>query len=220
LELRAELERLRAVEPSAALWAAAVDPMAREIAGRLLAFVASAPYPIRTGTHANTAFAAILAIDFARTCHDPALEGGLTEAADRWYGADRAAPVAYEPSLTDFLSPILAEAAAMRAVLPEADYRAWLDTFLPDDLGPLGKLPRVVDRHDPQIAHLDGLALSRAWMLGRIASGLPAGDARVANLLAASKRHLEAGLPRTVGGEYVGEHWLASFAALALGDVP
>ena len=220
LELRAELERLRATEPSAALWAAAVDPMAREIAGRLRAFAASAPYPIRTGTHANTAFAVILAIDFARTCHDPALEGGLTEAADRWYGADRAAPVAYEPSLTDFLSPILAEAAAMRAVLPEADYRAWLDTFLPDDLGPLGKLPRVVDRHDPQIAHLDGLSLSRAWMLGRIASGLPAGDARVANLLAASKRHLKAGLPRTVGGEYVGEHWLASFAALALGDVP
>ena len=108
----------------------------------------------------------------------------------------------------------------MRALLLEADYRAWLDTFLPDDLGPLGKLPRVVDRHDPQIAHLDGLSLSRAWMLGRIASGLPAGDARVANLLAASKRHLKAGLPRTVGGEYVGEHWLASFAALALGDVP
>ena len=77
-----------------------------------------------------------------------------------------------------------------------------------------------MDRHDPQIAHLDGLFLSRAWMLRRIASGLPAGQPRTAELLAAADVHLEGGLPRTVGGDYVGEHWLASFAALALGDVP
>jgi hypothetical protein len=78
----------------------------------------------------------------------------------------------------------------------------------------------VGDRHDPQIAHLDGLSLSRAWMLARIAEALPAGHARRQELEEAASRHLAAGLPWTVGGDYVGEHWLASFAALALGDVP
>jgi hypothetical protein len=128
--------------------------------------------------------------------------------------------VGYEPSLTDFLSPTLAAAAAMAVACSPTAFAAWLEGYLPDGLGPLAVPPRVDDRGDPQIAHLDGLSLSRAWMLRRIAAALPAGHARRDELEAAAARHLEAGMPWTVGGDYAGEHWLASFAALALGDAP
>ena len=220
LELRAELERLRPHDTRAGGWAAAVDPLAEDLAGRSAAFVRSAPYPIRGGTHGNTAFAGLLALDFARTCRHADLEMALQAAAMRWHAADRDAPLAYEPSLTDFLSPILATAAFMQAALPEGTFLEWFDGYLPWGLGRLVDPPLVVDRHDPQIAHLDGLCLSRAWMLGRIAAGLPASHPRREELLAAADVHRERGLPTTVGGDYVGEHWLASFAALALGEVP
>jgi len=220
LELRAELERLRPGHHRAAAWAAAVDPLARDLADRLRAFLSSAPYPIRSGTHSSTGFAGLLAIDYARTCGDAALAAALEDAAVRWHGGDRDAPVAFEPSLTDFLSPALATAAFMRAFLPAAAFAAWFDDYLPRGIGPLAEPPRVVDRHDPQIAHLDGLCLSRAWMCRRIAAGLPGGHRRSDELLASADRHLVAGLPSVVGGDYVGEHWLASFAALAMGEVP
>jgi hypothetical protein len=220
LELRAELERLRRHDERAHAWAVALDPLAGDLADRCTAFVRSAPYPIRAGTHGNTAFAAILAIDFARTCGHGELESALLDAALRWHAADRDAPVAYEPSLTDFLSPILAAATFMRVVVSDAAFGPWFDRYVPRGLGGLAEPPRVVDRQDPQIAHLDGLCLSRAWMLRRIAAALPAGHPRSAELLSAADAHLEHGLPRTVGGDYVGEHWLASFAALALGEMP
>ena len=220
LELRAELERLAAQDARAAAWAAAVEPLARMLAARLAAFFAAAAYPIRAGTHANTAFACLLAHDYATACGAADVKAVVEAAVTRWYAADRDAPVAYEPSLTDFLSPCLAEAAAMRLGTDAAGYATWHDRFFCGGLGPLAVPPVVADRHDPQIAHLDGLALSRAWMMRRIADALPAGHARQHELRAAASRHLAAGLPWTVGGDYVGEHWLASFAALALGDGP
>jgi hypothetical protein len=220
LELRAELERLRRADARAEPWSEAVDPLARELSGRLTAFLAAARYPIRGGTHGNTAFACILAHDHAVECGDRSLEVAVADAIVRWFGDDRTAPVAYEPSLTDFLSPSLAEAAAMTLVVAGDAYAAWLDAFLPAGLGPLAAPPVVPDRHDPQIAHLDGLALSRAWMLARIAAALPGSHALRHELDEAAVRHLAAGLPWTVGGDYVGEHWLASFAALAFGERP
>jgi len=220
LELRAELARLEASAQEAAPWAAALDPLARELATRLADFLAAAPYPIRVGTHPNAAFACLLAHDYAATCGDASLSGGIMAALRRWFDGDRLAPTAYEPSLTDFLSPTLAEAAAMRLALDTENYAAWFDRFLPDGLGPLAEPPQGIDRLDPQIAHLDGLSLSRAWMITRIADSLPVGHALRHELRAAAARHLDAGLPWAVGGDYVGEHWLASFAALALGDVP
>jgi hypothetical protein len=219
LELRAELERLHRSRPGAGVWAWAIDPLATELADRLVGFL-RAPYPIRGGTHGNTAFACLLARDFAVECGDGRLEAAVTDAIGRWYGGDRDAPVAYEPSLTDFLSPCLAEAAAMTLVMDGDGFAAWFDAFLPAGLGPLAIPPVVADRSDPQIAHLDGLSLSRAWMLARIAAALPVGHARRRDLQAAAARHLDAGMPWTVGGDYVGEHWLASFAALALGERP
>jgi hypothetical protein len=220
LELRAELERLRGDRPAATRWAEAVDPLARDLAARLAAFVSAAPYPVRAGTHGSTAFAAILALDYAVACGDTPLAAILRAAAVRWHGADRDAPVAYEPSLTDFLSPTLGAAMLMSLALPAEAFAGWLDAYLPRGLGGITLPPHVSDRHDPQIAHLDGLALSRSWMLRRIAARLPAGHPLVATLRAAAAANLEAGLPCTVGGDYAGEHWLASFAALALGEAP
>ncbi|MFM7245194.1 MAG: DUF2891 domain-containing protein [Planctomycetaceae bacterium] len=220
LALQAELERLRRTDSRADPWAGAVAPLAGDLAERLGSFVAVARYPVRAGTHGNTAFACILAHDHAVETGDAALAATIAGAVIRWHGADRIAPVAYEPSLTDFLSPTLAVAAAMAFACSPAAFAAWFDAYLPEGLGPLATPPWVDDRRDPQIAHLDGLSLSRAWMLRRIAAALPAGHARRRDLVTAADRHLEAGMPWTVGGDYAGEHWLASFAALAVGDRP
>ena len=221
LELRAELERLEEVEPLAAGWIAAVDPLARDLATRLAEFVTAARYPIRAGTHANTAFACLLALDYAGVCDDEVLATAILQAANRWYGGDRDAQPAFEPSLTDFLSPILCEAALMAAVMPAEAFVTWFEGFLPDGIGLLAEPPVVGGRGDPQIVHLDGLCLSRAWCLRRIATALGRAEtAQLDELRAAAEANFEPALPHTVGGDYVGEHWLASFAALALGEVP
>ena len=199
LALQAELLRL-----GERRWSDAVRPLARELAARLARFVTGAPYPIRAGSHGNTAFACLLGLDYARSAGNPELKHDIETAARRWYGEDRDAPLAYEPSLDDFLSPALVEAALMEEVLGE-QYAAWSRRFFsasPDTLEP----PVVADRADAKQAHLDGLALSRAWCLRKL------------GYAEAAERHLRAGLPHAVGGHYVGEHWLASFAALALSE--
>ena len=193
LKLQAELLRL-----GVAKWSDAVRPLAEELAARMTRFVSGAPYPIRAGTHGNTAFACLLALDYK----DRKLGTAIRKAAIRWYGKDRAAPLAYEPSLDEFLSPTLVEAALMQEVMAPKQFRAWSRRFL----GKIEALkpPRVADRSDPKQSHLDGLALSRAWCLRRL------------GYEKAAQRHLVAALPHVVGGHYVGEHWLASFACLAL----
>ena len=197
LELQAELIRLGNTK-----WSDALQPLAAELARRMARFVAGAPYPIRAGGHGNTAFACLLALDYARAAKHQMLADEIAAATLRWYEKDRNAPLDYEPSLDDFLSPALIEAALMREVLPPDRFKSWLKAFLPSDfkLDP----PRVADRADPKQAHLDGLALSRAWCLNKL------------GFEEAARRHLAAALPHAIGGEYVGEHWLASFAALAL----
>ena len=218
LELQAETLRLAKDHDDARRWAEALDPFAGYLAGRLREFLSLAAYPIRVGMHSNTAFACILALDYARTAGDAGLAADIGQAAWRWHLADRDAPLAYEPSLADFLSPSLVEAQLMREVLPVEAFRRWLAAFMPRGPGPLATPPVVPDRSDAQFSHLDGLSLSRAWSFSRIAVALPAAEAQ--EFTAAAERHLAAGLPQVVGGDYVGEHWLASFAALALGDVP
>jgi len=202
LELQAELLRL-----GNAKWSDAVQPLAGELALRMRRFVGGAPYPIRAGTHGNTAFACLLALDYARTAANQELEKEIETAALRWYRDDGGAPLAYEPSLDDFLSPALVEAALLKEVMGPAEFRAWSQAFFSTDPSRL-QPPTVADRADPKQTHLDGLALSRAWCLRKL------GYAQ------AAERHLAAALPHVVGGDYVGEHWLASFAALALSDHP
>jgi hypothetical protein len=202
LELQAELGRL-----GNRAWIMALQPLAEELARRMARFIAGAPYPIRAGSHGNTAFACILALDYARAA-DAQLAEVISAQARAWYGADRDAPIAYEPSLDDFLSPALVEALLMKEVLAPAEFDAWLRGFLPAGPAKLAEPPRVADRADPKQAHLDGLALSRAWCLRRLGHAEAAG------------RLLAAALPHAAGGHYVGSHWLASFAALALGERP
>jgi Protein of unknown function (DUF2891) len=211
LELQAEALRLAGGRPSAAGWARVLAPLSIELARRMREFVSCSELPMRAGTHANSAFACLLALDYARTAGDPALAAAVEAAARKWFLADRDAPLAYEPSQADFLSPALTEAHLMREVLPEREFRTWLEGFMPSGLGPLFEPAVPPDRSDPQFCHLDGLSLSRAWSLRRLGSAFPSETA---------DRHLAAGLPQAVGGDYVAEHWLASFAALALGDAP
>jgi hypothetical protein len=197
LELQAELIRLRR-------WHDCVAPLAAELARRFAAYLDSTPYPVRAGTHGSTAFACILALDYARTASDAGLEASIEEAAGRWYLSDRSYPVAYEPSADDFLSPALVEALLMQRVLPSADFTSWREAFLAPDLGPLAKPPRVIDHADAKQSHLDGLCLSRAWCFKHL------------GFEALARMHVDAGMPHVAGGDYAGEHWLASFALLAL----
>jgi hypothetical protein len=148
--------------------------------------------------------------------NDTAFADLVRERATAYYAADRACPISYEPSGEDFLSPCLGEADFMRRVMPPAEHAAWLSKFLPgvpangraDWLAP----GVVTDRSDPKLAHIDGLNLSRAWMLEGIASGLPPRDRRRASLLAAAQAHARASLPAVTGEHYEGGHWLGTFA--------
>jgi hypothetical protein len=179
-------------------------PLAAELARRLADYVRTSPYPVRAGAHGNTAFACLLALDYARTAADAALELEIRKAARRWYGTDRAAPLAYEPSADDFLSPSLVEAVLMQQVLEPGEFHVWLARFAPQGFGVLARPPTVVDHADPKQSHLDGLCFTRAWSFQRLGDGAAA-DALIA-----------AALPHVAGGDYAGEHWLASFALLAL----
>jgi hypothetical protein len=214
LQLHAELAGWD--DPQAREWAVALTPLVRLCAQRLTVWLPKLTCPIRTGEHTQTAFALALALDWARATGDTASEAVFVSAVRRFYLGDRDGPLGYEPSGEDFFSPCLAEADVVGRVLPPAEFARWLDRFLP-------RLPRdargdwlepgvVTDPSDPRLAHLDGLNLSRAWMLEGIASRLPHGDARRPALLAAAHRHRDASLPRITGEHYEGGHWLGSFA--------
>ncbi len=197
-------------------WASALAPLAAVMVERFRAFLPKAPYPVRVGTHFNTAFALRLAADFA--ADDEGLLGLLRETALGWYGND-AGCHAWEPSMDEFLSSALMEAECMRRLLPADAFEPWFGRFLPDlaagQPATLFTPPQVTDRSDGKIAHLDGLSFSRAWCFRALAAALPPGDARVEPILAAADAHLAAALPH-VAGDYMGEHWLATFAVLAL----
>jgi hypothetical protein len=214
LMLAAELARHTSEEGRA--WSVALAPLAEAFAERFLHFLPIASYPIRAGTHANTAFAMALAWDYAAVADDWPLAQAIAERAYRWYGQDVDCQ-AWEPDGDAFLSPALIEAECMRRILAPEEFRTWFARFLPDvgleQPAALFAPAQVSDRSDGKIAHLDGLNLSRAWCWRGIATGLAEPEKAVA--LAAAERHLEASLP-WVAGDYAGEHWLASFALLAL----
>ena len=199
-------------------WAAALKPLADAFAQRFMAFLPLATYPVRVGTHYNTAFALILVLDYAEHSGDAPLTALCRDRALAWHGTDQDCQ-AWEPSQDEFLSPALMEAEWMRRVLPAAAFIDWLDRFLPrmaeQQPQTLFVPASVSDRSDGKIAHLDGLNLSRAWCWRGIASALPTDDPRRGVALSAAARHLDIALLQ-VTGDYMGEHWLASFALLAL----
>jgi len=220
LMLQAEL--LRHDTPHGKAWALCLEPLAQAFVRRFEAFLPKATYPVRVGTHFNTAFALRLAAEYAQQARDAALFALLQHTAHRWYAAD-AACQAWEPSGDDFLSSALIEAECMRSLLPAPAFQDWFARFLPQlEQGQPPSLfepATVSDRSDGKIAHLDGLNLSRAWCWRSLAAALP-GDRQVAmaqRARMAARRHLLASLPH-VTGDYMGEHWLASFALLALAE--
>ena len=197
-------------------------PLSQAFARRFKDFLPLAGYPVRVGTHYNTAFALRLTLDYAEGVGDDALADQCRERARLWHTADRDCQ-AWEPSQDEFLSPALMEAALMRRVMTQEVFADWFTAYLPRLSGrepaTLFLPASVSDRSDGKIAHLDGLNLSRAWCWREIASALPSGDLRRAIALQASEDHLDAALSH-VTGDYMGEHWLASFALLALLAAP
>jgi Protein of unknown function (DUF2891) len=201
-----------------ARWDTTLAPLADAFVDRFLKFLPKATYPIRVGTHNNTAFALALAVDYARIAEHKPLADMLESKARAWYMKDRNYP-AWEPDGTDFLSPGLVEAECMRRLLPPSEFAPWFERFFPDlsDKKPatLFEPAFVSDRTDGQITHLDGLNLSRAWCWRALAGALEKDDPRRAHAEKAYQTHLDSALPH-VTGDYMGEHWLATFALLAM----
>jgi hypothetical protein len=214
LALQAELDQHQdgAIERAATTH----RPHAEMFAQRFHDFLPLSDYPVRTGVHTSTAFALRLAADWAEP-NDPPLYTLMRQKLTAWHAGDTDA-AAWEPSQDDFLSPTLMAAEAMRRVMPPEAFRAWFAAYLPRAAegapAALFTPARVSDRSDGKIAHLDGLNFSRAWCWRSIAHAID--DAAVQNRArAAADEHIAASLPH-VAGDYMGEHWLATFALLAL----
>src|SRR5947209_12850601 len=203
------------------------DPLAHELSSnlhpleeaateRLKTWLPKLSHPVRSGEHSQTAFALGLIIDYARFIDDKDFLNLLLAKSRDFYLQDRDCPLAYEPSGEDFLSPCLAEADVMRRVLPANEFARWLHQFMPQVphngsdawLHP----EKSTDPSDPKLAHIDGLNLSRAWMLDGIASGISKNDARLNALQKCIAAHRAAGLAAVTGEHYEGGHWLGSFA--------
>jgi hypothetical protein len=201
----------------AARWRPILEPLVHAFVERTHDYLRAARYPVRAGTHSNSAFALTLALDYALASGDRALDQAIRDKARVWFANDANCP-AWEPDGEDFLSPALTEALCMSRVLSPPEFRPWLSRFLPRiaDKQPATLFrPVVVDDHsDLRFSHLDGLNLSRAWCWRALGRTFETEDPRAA-AMAAADAHIAASLPH-IGDNYAGSHWLASFALLAL----
>ncbi|MCA0296394.1 MAG: DUF2891 domain-containing protein [Actinobacteria bacterium] len=205
-------------DPDARRWGAALAPLADLLTDRFVVWLPTMDRPVRAGMHLNSAFGVSRALPWARrlaASGEPELLDAITAAAQRWFGADAGYANRWEPDAWDFLAPGLAEIDLMAELLPASRFGDWLDVFLPDSAldaweHPLG----AGDRSDGQVAHRDGLNLHRAYALTRLATRLGPADPRSAAMLRAADEHAGAGLAHVLGGDYMSEHWLASFAIL------
>ena len=219
LQLDAELAEW-AADPSssgddrgrAAGWRQTLAPLVENAVERLSEFLEKLEHPVRVGEHKQTAFSVGLIHDWAASVGDQGMQDLLAARARAWYGGDRDCPVDYEPSGQDFLSPCLAEADFMRRVLPSGEFATWLDGFMPGPLSRTLEPVHVPADEEDAFGHLHGLHLSRAWMLQGIVSALPEGDPRRAEMAALASRNAEAGFAGVDPNNYVGSHWLGSFA--------
>ena len=214
LQLNAELREWD--DPQAKEMAVNLQPLEQAVLEHLNAWLPKLSNPVRIGEHDQTAFALGLMLDYAHGAGDQKPAALVTSKARQFYLNDKNCPLEYEPSGEDFLSPCLGEADLMRRVLPSHDFAVWLGTFLPQipASGSNQWLQPVEspDRSDPKLAHLDGLNLSRAWMLEGIAAALPKADKRLSSIRASAEAHKRAGLAAVTGEHYEGGHWLGSFA--------
>jgi len=214
LQLASELREW--ATPEALQWANTLAPLERTVVARLGEWLPKLSHPVRSGEHSQTAFALGLMLDYAREAGHRAFGELLERKTRAFYLADRNGPLAYEPSGEDFVSPCLAEADTLRRVLAPAEFAAWLGGFLPgipcDGSAGWLRPAATPDPSDPKLGHLDGLNLSRAWMLEGIASALPPDDPRLPAIRAAAAEHARLGLAAVTGEHYEGAHWLGTFA--------
>lgn len=220
LQLTAELREWD--DPDAKRWLAAMEPLEADIVQATKDWLPKLAYPIRLGTHNQSAFALTLMYDWAVVSGDEEFQTLISARARKFHGADVNCPLSYEPSGEDFLSPCLMEADLMRRVLPKYEFAQWLTAFLPaiptdgsaDWLAPA----IVLDASDGKLVHLDGVNSSRAWNLYNIAHALPDDDPRRASLVAAADVHSLEGVAAVSDEHYSGSHWLASFATYLMTD--
>ncbi|HVG05807.1 MAG TPA: DUF2891 domain-containing protein [Burkholderiaceae bacterium] len=216
LKLAAEFKLLAAEDRASARWFDEIAPLAQAFADRFVHFLPRATYATRAGTHGNSAFALLLALDYCEAVQHPALHRLIAERANLWFGRDRRYAAEYEPSGDDFLSSGLVEAALMRRVVDGCSFADWWQLFRPSRGAMAGWLQpvQVSDASDPKIVHLHGLNLSRAWCWRLL---LPELDGELKPLAEESiETHIRVSLQAATAGDYVGTHWLASFAVLAL----
>ncbi len=220
LQLTAELREIAAGEggkaEQAKAWLAQLEPLEAVIVGNIKGWLPKLAYPIRLGTHNQSAFAFGLFLDWAERSGDDEMTVLVRDKALAFHRKDRNCPMAYEPSGEDFLSSCLMVADLMRRVMDEGEYASWLSDFLPaiptDGSDAWLAVGIVNDPTDGKLVHLDGLNLSRAWALEGMASALPADDKRRASLLASATLHGNSGEKSVRTPHYSGSHWLASFA--------
>jgi hypothetical protein len=214
LQLVAELREWD--DPQAKEMAANLRPLETVVLERLNNWLPKLSHPVRIGEHDQTAFALGMMLDYGHGKSDRKFFELVVSKARQFYLNDKDCPLAYEPSGEDFLSPCLGEADLMRRVLPVQEFGRWLRTFMPQISTSVAAkwLQPVVspDPSDPKLAHLDGLNLSRAWMLDGIAAGLPKNDNRLPSITVTAEAHKRAGLAAVTGEHYEGGHWLGSFA--------
>lgn len=209
-------------DPQAWQWLTILKPLETDIVVSLKAWLPKLAYPIRLGTHNQSAFAFGLMLDWARASGDVELENLIVARSKAFHLNDVNCPLAYEPSGEDFLSPCLMEADLMRRILSTEDFGVWLSRFLPqipvDGSGDWLDPGIVKDASDGKLVHLDGVNSSRAWNLYNIARALPEDDLRKAALVNAAKIHAEVGVAAVSDEHYSGSHWLASFATYLMTD--
>jgi hypothetical protein len=214
LQLVAELDE--SDDPQMREWRENLRPLEDEIVANMMSWLPKLAYPIRIGTHNQSAFAFGLMLDYARQVGNEELEQMLVEKTLEFHEGDRDCPIGYEPSGEDFLSPCLMEADLMRRVMRPDRFGEWLGGFLPGiplDGSADWLEPGIVrDPTDGKLVHLDGVNLSRAWAMEGIASALPPADPRRASLQASADRHRETGIASISSENYEGSHWLGSFA--------
>jgi hypothetical protein len=218
LKLQAELDALAEITPPAVRWRDALQPLADAVVDRTLHHLPLATYPVRAGTHGNSAFGLLLTLDYAERRQHLALRKLIARKANDWFGRDRRYPAAYEPGGEDFLSPGLVEAVLMLRLVDGCSFADWWEVFRPDSLDLRAWLlpVQVSDRNDFRLAHLDGLNLSRAWCWKQLLPQLPSSLQDVVGK--SIEAHLAAALPHAAEGAYARTHWLASFALLALAE--
>jgi len=218
LKLAEELHDLQ--DAGFAAWSRNLQPLVEVIVARYQNYLPKLTYPIRIGTHTNTAFGLAFALEYARACNHRELEKLIVERACAYYAGDANYPAEWELGGNDFLSPSLTEADLMCRIMEPAEFKSWFDRFLPEIAHGKPEVllhpAEITDRSDPMLVHLDGLHLSRAWCMRRIASVLPQQDPARGVLIESADRHTKEGLTHISSGNYAGEHWLASFAVYLL----